>query len=108
MTPQNEVQATAVAQLAQADYLFVDTTFWQAKAKITSHPSFSNVQQYAASLQPRRTFLTHLSGHPDGRGNPGWGWRNGRWQTEAQQVWHNAQLPGTVHVPAIGDTFCLA
>jgi ribonuclease BN (tRNA processing enzyme) len=108
VTPQNEAQAAAVAQLAQADYLFVDTTFWQARPKITSHPSFSNVQQYAANLQPRRTFLLHLSGHPDGRGNPGWGWHNGRWQTEAQQVWHHKQLPGTVHVPAIGDTFCLA
>ena len=106
--PQTPAQETAVAQLSQADYLFADTAFWQAKSnKITSHPSFSNVQHYAARLQPRQTYLMHLSGHPDGRGNPGWGWDNGRWQSEAQQVWQAKNLPGTVHVPAIGDTFCL-
>ena len=108
VSPQTEAQETAVSLLSHADYLFVDTAFWQAKPnKTTSHPSFSNVQRYAASLQPRQTFLVHLSGHPDGRGNPGWGWENGRWQAEAQHVWQTKNLPGQVHVPAIGDTFCL-
>lgn len=106
--PETEAQETAVALLTHADFLFVDTAFWQAKPhKTTSHPSFSNVQRYAASLQPRHTFLVHLSGHPDGRGNPGWGWENGRWQTEAQQVWQTKNLPGQVHVPTIGDIYCL-
>lgn len=108
VNPQTPEQRTAVTHLSHADYLFVDTAFWQAKPnKTTSHPSFSNVQRYAASLQPRQTFLVHLSGHPDGRGNPGWGWGNGRWQAEARRVWQAKQLPGQVHVPAIGDCFCL-
>ena len=93
--PQTPEQETAVAHLSHADYLFVDTAFWQAKPnKITSHPSFTNVQRYAANLQPCLTLLVHLSGHPDGRGNAGWGWENGRWQTEAQQVWQAKKLPG--------------
>jgi ribonuclease BN (tRNA processing enzyme) len=106
--PQTTAQESAVALLSHADYLFMDTTFWQAKPqKTTSHPSFTNVQRYAVNLQPRHTYLVHLSGHPDGRGNPGWGWENGRWQAEAQQVWQTKHLPGQVYVPAIGDTFCL-
>ena len=106
--PQTAVQQMAVSHLSHADYLFVDTAFWQAKPnKTTSHPSFTNVQRYAANLQPRHTYLTHMSGHPDGRGNAGWGWTNGRWQAEAQQEWQAKKLPGLVHVPAIGDCFQL-
>ncbi|GJM41506.1 MAG: hypothetical protein DHS20C20_17880 [Ardenticatenaceae bacterium] len=108
VNPQTAEQKTAVAHLANADYLFVDTAFWQAKRnKTTSHPSFTNVQRYAKNLQPRQTFLVHLSGHPDGRGNAGWGWENGRWQAEAHKIWQDKQLPGQVHVPAIGDCFTL-
>ncbi|WP_420630180.1 MBL fold metallo-hydrolase [Candidatus Leptofilum sp.] len=108
VNPQTPEQETAVAYLSHADYLFADTAFWQAKPnKTTSHPSFTNVQRYARRLQPRQTFLVHLSGHPDGRGNAGWGWGNGRWQAEARRVWQDEQLPGQVHVPAIGDCFTL-
>ncbi|HIP71560.1 MAG TPA: MBL fold metallo-hydrolase [Anaerolineae bacterium] len=105
VTPQTAREETAVALLSHADYLFVDTAFWQAKDRLTSHPTFTNVQRYAASLRPRQTFLIHLSGHPDGPGNGAWGWTNGRWQTEAQTVWREKNLPGSVHVPAIGDCF---
>ncbi|MCP4422764.1 MAG: hypothetical protein GY805_39650, partial [Chloroflexi bacterium] len=108
VNPQTVEQETAVSLLSHADYLFTDTGFWKAKPnKTTSHPSFTNVQRYAANLQPRQTFLVHLSGHPDGRGNMGWGWDNGRWQAEARQVWQSNNLPGRVCVPAIGDIFYL-
>ena len=109
VNPRTATEKTAVSHLSHADYLLVDTAFWQAKRhKTTSHPSFTNVQRYAANLQPRQTYLVHLSGHPDGRGNMGWGWDNGRWQSEARRVWQNNNLPGQVHVPAIGDALCLS
>lgn len=106
--PQTAAQETAVARLAEADYLFVDTSFWRAQARRTTHPSFENVQRIAASLRPRQTLLMHLSGHPDPRGEAAWGWGNGRWSAEASRAWATAGLPGGVRVPGIGETFVLA
>ena len=106
VSPQTPEQATAVNLLAHADYLFIDTAFWQSQNhKRTTHPGFGNVQRYARALHPRQTMLVHLSGHPDGRGNLGWGWGNGRWQQEAQAVWAAQNLPGCVRVPHIGQEF---
>ena len=103
--PQTEAQHSAVALLGNADYLFIDTTFWQAPARRTTHASFANVLRYAAQLCPRETLLVHLSGHPDGEGNRGWGWTNALWSTEAQEAWSAKGLPGTVRAPAIGELF---
>jgi MoxR-like ATPase len=36
VAPQNDEQAAAVHHLSQAEFLFIDTTFWQVKPKITS------------------------------------------------------------------------
>lgn len=105
--PETPVQETAVAALSQADFLFVDTALWRARPNRMTHPSFDNVRRYARTLTPQRTYLMHLSGHPDGRGNPGWGWTNERWQTEAQAVWVEAGLPGEVFVPAMGQTWAM-
>ena len=103
--PQTDAEKTAVFLLSNADTLFIDTTFWHKPDRRRTHPGFQNVQRYARTLTPRHTLLMHLSGHPDGRGNAGWGWTNGRWQTEARKVWVAENLPGTVSVPAIGDEF---
>ncbi len=103
--PQTPEQETAVTLLSNADYLFVDTAFWKIPEKRMTHPGFHNVQRYARALTPQETLLVHLSGHPDGRGNPGWGWPNDRWQAEAQMVWAQRKLPGLVCVPAVGDVF---
>ncbi|MCP4427430.1 MAG: MBL fold metallo-hydrolase [Chloroflexi bacterium] len=107
VNPQTEAQETAVRVISNADHLFIDTSFWHSKDKPTTHPGFANVQRYARALTPRETLLVHLSGHPDGRGNPGWGWTNARWEQEAQKVWMEKQLPGRVRVPAIGEEFVL-
>ena len=80
VNPKTRAEKTAVRQLSNADYLFIDTAFWNIKNKATTHPGFGNVQRYASALNPNQTLLVHLSGHPDGRGNAGWGWTNGRWQ----------------------------
>lgn len=108
VSPQTDAEKTAVFFLSNADTLFIDTTFWKKPNKRMTHAGFHNVQRIACTLNPRQTMLMHLSGHPDGRGNMGWGWTNERWQTEAQKVWATQQLPGTVAVPAIGDEFELA
>ena len=105
--PQTEREETAVAALRHADYLFIDTAFWRAKPQRATHPSFDNVQRIVATLQPRQTLLMHLSGHPDGEGNPGFGWDNAQWTAAAQSVWQQQQLPGTVRVPVIGEIFQL-
>lgn len=107
VAPQTEKEKTAVAKLQHADYLFIDTSFWHAKPRRTTHPSFENVRPIARNLQPRQTMLMHLSGHPDEPGNGAWGWTNGRWQAEAQRVWQKEGLPGIVRVPDIGDEFKL-
>ncbi len=105
--PETEAHETAVGLLSEADHLFIDTTFWNRPARRTTHPSFENVRRYAARLQPRETLLMHLSGHPDGEGNPGWGWTDAQWTVAAREQWAADELPGTVRVPTIGELFNL-
>lgn len=108
VNPTNEHEKTAVAKLQHADHLFVDTSFWYAKPRRTTHPSFEKVCHIARSLQARQTMLMHLSGHPDEPGRGAWGWTNGRWQQEAQRAWQQQALPGVVVIPEIGDEFGLS
>ncbi len=103
--PETVAQKTAVTLLSHADYLFIDTAFWRAKKQRATHPSFDNVQRIAANLRPRHTLLMHLSGHPDGYGNPGFGWTNAQWTAAAREVWTAKALPGTVRVPSVGERF---
>ncbi|MEZ4516095.1 MAG: hypothetical protein R3C44_04390 [Chloroflexota bacterium] len=65
--------------------------------------------RYAARLHPRETLPVHLSGHPDGKGNPGWGWTDAQWTPAAARVSSGAnhRLPGNVRVPAINETIQL-
>jgi len=107
VAPQTAEQEAAVALLANADYLFVDTLLWKAKSYPTNHASFSHVRRYARALLPRQTLLVHLSGHLDDPGNPGYGWSDGRWEEEASAVWQEEGLPGSVRVPHIGDVLTL-
>jgi ribonuclease BN (tRNA processing enzyme) len=100
--PKNEAEATAVQKLCHADNLFVDVTVWH-EIPNANHAAFETIQRYARVLSPQRTFLVHLSGHPDGIGNPGWGWTDAQWQVEAQKVWAQLELPGQVFVPHIGQ-----
>jgi len=105
VAPETEAQAATVAFLAEADLLFIDTTFWHRPTKRATHPSFENVLRYAAILRPRHTLLMHLSGHPDGAGRPGYGWTNAAWTVAASAAWAGAGLPGTVAAPDVGDVF---
>ena len=93
--------------LSDADYLFVDACYWNARPTRTSHPSFEQVCEIAGALSPAETILVHLSGHPDGPGNPAFGWTNDRWQQEAHRQWQASTLPGKVTIPHIGQIFDL-
>lgn len=101
--PRTAAQEQAVALLSDADLLIVDTTFWRRPTRKKTHPSFENVMRYARTLQPRRTLLVHLSGHPDGPGNPGFGWTNAEWTQAASAAWLEAGLSGAVAAPSVGE-----
>ena len=105
--PQTEAESDAVALMSDADNLFIDTCFWHNKIGRSTHPSFENVLRYAHTLQPCQTLLMHMSGHPDGRGNRGWGWTNAQWTLAGSAEWQAQGLPGTVRVPEIGDVLNL-
>jgi len=108
--PASPAQKAAVERLAHADYLFIDCATWAAETaqgQKLNHLSFSRVQRYAAALSPKETLLVHLSGHPDGPGQPGYGWTDAQWTAKASQVWHERGLSGLVRVPAIGESFDL-
>jgi len=100
-----EAQTAAVALLTEADLLLIDTTFWHRPGRRVTHPSFENVLRYAQTLRPRRTLLMHLSGHPDGPGNPGYGWTNAEWTAAAGRAWAKAGLTGAVLAPSVGLVF---
>ncbi len=103
--PRTAPQKQAVAFLSKADLLIVDTTFWHRPVRKKTHPSFENVMRYAKTLQPQRTLIVHLSGHPDGLGNPGFGWTNAEWTKAAAHAWARAGLSGSVAAPSIGEIF---
>lgn len=103
--PETAAQEDTVCLLSGAEYLFVDTTFWRERPHRTTHPSMDRVRRYARHLRPRQTFLVHLSGHPDGPGNAGWGWTNDEWTAAARQAWAEDELDGDVVAPNIGDVF---
>jgi ribonuclease BN (tRNA processing enzyme) len=104
--PTSDEQKEAVNLLSGADYLFMDCNTWSVEepnGKNTGHASFLTVHRYVKALSPRgTTLLVHLSGHEDGKDNPGWGWNDSTWEQKAQEVWANNNLPGRVCVPHIG------
>lgn len=102
-----EAERAAIDLLAGADLLLIDTTFWHRPPHRVTHPSFENVLRYARRLCPRRTLLMHLSGHPDGPGNSGFGWTNAEWTTAASAAWTAAGLSGSVLAPSVGMVFDL-
>lgn len=99
----------AIELMRDADYLFVDTTTWDAlkhqQRERHTHASFQQIQTYVNILWPRQTILVHLGGHADRPGNPGYGWPDSRWQVETEKVWREKSLPGSIVIPEIGMTF---
>jgi|GEM_PF-486041 len=103
-------QREAFERLRHCDVLFIDTNTWTYSrdpgGTPASHISFALVQRFARALEPKITYLTHLSGHEDAEGE-GFGWTNETWQLEATQAWRAAGLTGEVRVPHIGERIAL-
>lgn len=75
----------ALSALRGVDVLFVDCNTWSAEGR--GHITFQGLRQYVDVIRPSETVLIHLSGHEDGRGNPGFGWSNGEWEARARGAW---------------------
>jgi ribonuclease BN (tRNA processing enzyme) len=100
----------AVRRLRGADHLFFDSNTWAYSTtpdgRPASHASFGLIGRFARVLEPKQTWLVHLSGHEDRPGD-GFGWEDTRWELEAKRVWAAQGLPGGVRVPALGETISL-
>jgi ribonuclease BN (tRNA processing enzyme) len=108
VNPETETQKKAVELLAGADHLLLDCFSWSVEEHAgfsTGHLSFATARKFAKVLQPKETLLVHMGGHEEGEGNPGWGWTDDRWSTEAQRLWMADGLAGTVRVPVMGEEF---
>jgi hypothetical protein len=99
-------QEAALERLHAADHVFFDSNTWayqtDRNGRPASHASFGLVQRFARTLEPKHTWLTHLSGHEDERG-AGFGWTDDQWRDHALHVWQSEGLPGQVSVPSIGQ-----
>jgi phosphoribosyl 1,2-cyclic phosphodiesterase len=107
--PQTEAHAAAVALARDADLLCVDCNTWRfagTAQRPASHACFRSQLPNVRALTPRETWLMHLSGHEDDRGD-GFGWLDAEWQAHAQAEWARFALPGRVRVPAIGERIAL-
>ncbi len=96
-----------MARMMEADILAIDTCYWHRKPHRTTHPALENVVRYVDTMRPLLTLLMHLSGHPDGPGNAGWGWTNAQWTANAGELWRQQKLPGEVLAPFTGQIFAL-
>jgi hypothetical protein len=67
-----------------------------------SHLSFAIVRRFARILEPKQTWLMHLSGHEDQLGT-GFGWDDATWRHNAKNACNEAGLSGSVDVPTIGQ-----
>ena len=106
----NDEQRETLERLRGADHVFLDTNTWAydvlPSGRPASHQSFRTVQRIARILKPKHTWLMHLSGHEDAV-SQGFGWDDARWRNEAEAVWRTVGLPGSVHVPIIGQSIGL-
>jgi ribonuclease BN (tRNA processing enzyme) len=105
----NSGQRAAFEKLRHADHVFFDCNTWaythSHEGKPASHVSFGMVQRFAAALEPKNSWLVHISGHEDV--GDGFGWDDTTWQRKAQRIWREQSLPGDVRVPLIGEVIRL-
>ena len=105
------VEIQAFQALQNCDVLFIDCNTWDyhqdASGNAASHASFTQITRIARQLEPKQTFLMHISGHED-RVENGFGWSDERWQLEANRVWKTLGLLGSVHIPFIGQRITLS
>jgi glyoxylase-like metal-dependent hydrolase (beta-lactamase superfamily II) len=68
--------------LKGADLHIQECNTWSFSGR--GHSTYHSARAYFEIVQARRTLLTHLSGHEDGPGNPGFGWTDARWQAAVE------------------------
>jgi ribonuclease BN (tRNA processing enzyme) len=110
LTPAGDGRKEALEKISNPDLLFIDCFAWtveEMQGFNTGHLSFRSVRQYVKALNPLETFLVHMSGHEEGEGNPGFGWRDDRWEEEARKIWEAEGLPGNVSVAPTGREISL-
>ena len=69
--------------LEGADLLFMPANTWEATG--TGHTSFILARQYIGEIKAKKTLLVHISGHEDGKGNPGYGWSDSDWASQVSK-----------------------
>ncbi len=103
-------QLAAFDKLRHCDTLLIDCNTWSCyqngNGTPASHISFLMIKRLVRVLEPKQTFLMHISGHEDAIGD-GFGWTNQTWQLEATKAWELEGLPGVVKVPCIGTRIAL-
>ncbi len=106
----NAANLETIKRLRGVDHLFIDSNTWlydQNKlGRPASHLSNAIVRRFAAILEPKQTWLMHLSGHEDQPGS-GFGWDDSVWRREAKKAWNEEGLNGDVDVPTIGQMIAL-
>jgi ribonuclease BN (tRNA processing enzyme) len=106
----NAANLETIERLRGVDHLFIDSNTWlydQNKlGRPASHLSFAIVRRFARILEPKQTWLMHLSGHED-QPETGFGWDDSTWRHEAKRAWSDSGLNGNVDVPIIGQTISL-
>ncbi len=106
----NAANLETIERLRGVDHLFIDSNTWlydQNKlGRPASHLSTAIVRRFAAILEPKQTWLMHLSGHEDQPGS-GFGWDDATWRRNAKAAWIEAGLSGGVDVPSIGQLIVL-
>ena len=62
----------------------------------TGHCSYEAGLAYIDLIAPKKVCVTHMSGHEDKAGNPGFGWPDGRWASELAKNSHELGNQGRV------------
>ena len=106
----NAANLETIERLRGVDHLFIDSNTWlydQNKlGRPASHLSFAIVRRFARILEPKQTWLMHISGHEDQPGS-GFGWDDATWRRNAKNAWSEAGLSGSVDVPTIKQMIAL-
>jgi hypothetical protein len=82
-----EVMTRNASRFEGTDILFIAANTWNAdetKAggeKATGHSSYLRAKSYFQSINAKKVFLVHLSGHEDGEGNYGHGYTDSDWDS---------------------------
>ncbi|MCK5001179.1 MAG: MBL fold metallo-hydrolase [Anaerohalosphaera sp.] len=82
-----EVINRNIGSFKDADVLFIAANTWNADEteaggeKKTGHTSYQRAKSYIEAIKAQKVYLVHMSGHEDGAGEVGFGWKDEQWET---------------------------